>query len=254
MSATTRTKTFLIALPRIYPLFTREFSYCSTKRPQLNLVASPVVTGASLNSLPGYRQTLDSLWQPCLTTVSRQKSTATQDQKISRYLGVAGIEPLDDEDFTPLCHQTDVLSKVNSTLENGEHGRLFAVVYIRGMQYKVTAEDILTVKYDFPPNVGDRIRLEKVMAVGGKDFTVFGQPILSRNVVKVEATVVEKTLTHNRVWFMYIKRRGYFNRFRIYREKQTMLVINSIQMAKLAEEEHAADDQSLTSTPGRLLS
>ena len=64
---------------------------------------------------------------------------------------------------------TDVLSKVNSTLENGEHGRLFAVVYIRGMQYKVTAEDILTVKYDFPPNVGDRIRLEKVIVTCNVD-------------------------------------------------------------------------------------
>jgi len=215
---------------------------CSSKRPQLNLVSSPALTGASLNSLPGYRQSL-SLWQPCLT-IARQKSTGPQDRKISRYLGVAGIEQVEDEDFTPLCHQTDVISKVNSTLESGEHGRLFAVVHIRGSQFKVTAEDILTVKYEFPPNVGDRIRLEKVLAVGGKDFTLFGQPVLSRNVVKVEATVVEKTLTHNRVWFMYLKRRGYFNKFRIYREKQTMLVINSIQMAKLPEEVEvdASDD------------
>ena len=62
-----------------------------------------------------------------------------------------------------LLHFTDVISKVNSTLESGEHGRLFAVVHIRGSQFKVTAEDILTVKYEFPPNVGDRIRLEKVL-------------------------------------------------------------------------------------------
>ncbi|XP_012945614.2 39S ribosomal protein L21, mitochondrial [Aplysia californica] len=165
------------------------------------------------------------------------KSTHLADTKTSRYLGVAGIE--EAEDFTPLSDkdlQTSVSNDINTTLEKGEMGRLFAIVYIRGMQYKVTPEDIIVVKNDFPPNVGDKIRLEKVMAVGGRDFSLFGQPLLSRSVVKVEATVVEKTLTHNRVWYVFTRKKN-TKTFHLYRERQTMLVINSIQVAQLPQEE-----------------
>merc|ERR1719376_1152061 len=114
------------------------------------------------------------------------------------------------------------------------------------VQYKVTAEDILTVKHEFPPKAGEKLRLEKVLAVGGKDFTLFGQPLLSREVVKVEATVVEKTLSPTRIWFMYIKRRGYFNIFRLFKEQQTMLVINSIQMAQLPETQEEEEPQAIS--------
>lgn len=51
---------------------------------------------------------------------------------------------------------------VNETVENGEQGRLFAVVSIAAVQRRVTVEDIIIVEAEFPPNIGDRIRLEKV--------------------------------------------------------------------------------------------
>lgn len=44
----------------------------------------------------------------------------------------------------------------------GDIGRLFAVVHIRGLQRKVTTEDLVIVHGSFPPNIGERIRLEKV--------------------------------------------------------------------------------------------
>ena len=47
--------------------------------------------------------------------------------------------------------------------------------------------------------IGQRIRLEKVLLVGSKDFTLIGRPFLPRDQISVEATVVEKTLTHKKV-------------------------------------------------------
>jgi len=214
-----------------------------------------VLAGASLHSLPGHRQSLKPSSSHHATIFphdfffTRNYRTQYQDRRTSHGLGALGISELEGDDFTPLSDskvQADVTNNINSTLSAGNHGRLFAVVYIRGMQYKVTAEDILTVKHEFPPKAGEKLRLEKVLAVGGKDFTLFGQPLLSREVVKVEATVVEKTLSPTRVWFMYIKRRGYFNIFRLFKEQQTMLVINSIQMAQLPETQEEEEPQAIS--------
>ncbi|KAK6985794.1 39S ribosomal protein L21 mitochondrial [Biomphalaria glabrata] len=173
----------------------------------------------------------------------RCKSIQLADSTTSWAMGVCGIEEL--EDFVPLTDpelQKGVAERVNTSIELGEAGRLFAVVYIRGMQHKVTAGDIIAVRLNFPPNVGDRIRLEKVLAVGGKDFTLFGQPMLSRDVVRVDATVVEKTLSHSRIWRVYQKRKS-FQRFHLFRELYTMLVINSIQVGKLPVEAQEQIDE-----------
>ena len=51
---------------------------------------------------------------------------------------------------------------MNTTLSSPDLGRLFAVVHIAGHQRKVTTEDVVTILGDFYPDVGDRIRLEKV--------------------------------------------------------------------------------------------
>jgi hypothetical protein len=57
---------------------------------------------------------------------------------------------------------SEIAQMVNTSLERGDHGRLFAVVSIAGLQRKVTVEDVLVIETEFPPTVGDRLRLEKV--------------------------------------------------------------------------------------------
>ena len=49
---------------------------------------------------------------------------------------------------------------------------------IAGSQFKVTTEDVITVRNSFYPTIGDKIRLEKVLLVGGNDFTFIGKPLL----------------------------------------------------------------------------
>lgn len=59
-----------------------------------------------------------------------------------------------------------LLNHVNGKLVNAERtSRLFAVVMIGGSQFKVTTEDIIVVRHQFYPTVGDRIRLEKVCSL-----------------------------------------------------------------------------------------
>lgn len=49
---------------------------------------------------------------------------------------------------------------------------------IGGSQYKVTNDDVIVVRNHFYPTIGDKIRLEKVLLVGSKDFTVVGKPLV----------------------------------------------------------------------------
>ncbi len=73
---------------------------------------------------------------------------------------------------------TDVCQLVNQKIKDPKATRNFAVVMVGGSQFKVTTEDVIVVRNQFYPTIGDKIRLEKVLLVGGKDFTVVGKPIL----------------------------------------------------------------------------
>ncbi|ELT88350.1 hypothetical protein CAPTEDRAFT_56706, partial [Capitella teleta] len=124
---------------------------------------------------------------------------------------------------------SELVEKVNSQLNSEDVGRLFAVVHLGGLQRKVTTEDLILVGKRIEADVGDRIILNKVLLVGSKDFTLLGRPVLHQDVVKVEATVVEKTLTRP-IIRSYYRRRKKFRRFKLQRFPQSVLRINSIQL------------------------
>uniref|UniRef100_A0A671QJG5 Large ribosomal subunit protein bL21m n=1 Tax=Sinocyclocheilus anshuiensis TaxID=1608454 RepID=A0A671QJG5_9TELE len=126
-------------------------------------------------------------------------------------------------------HQA-VVQKVNGLIEKGECGRLFAVVHFASRQWKVTDEDLILIENHIDAACGDRIRMEKVLLVGGNDFTLVGKPLLSRDLVQVHATVIEKTeswpMVHMRFW-----KRHRFQRKRIIIQPQTVLRINTIDVS-----------------------
>lgn len=64
------------------------------------------------------------------------------------------------------------------------------------MQYKVTENDIIIVSGQWLPLPGDKLKLEKVLLIGGMDFTLVGRPLLNRELVSIDATVIQKTLSH----------------------------------------------------------
>ncbi|XP_066557136.1 large ribosomal subunit protein bL21m [Amia ocellicauda] len=126
-------------------------------------------------------------------------------------------------------HQA-VVQKVNGHLATGEYGRLFAVVHFASRQWKVTNEDLILIENHIDAECGERIRMEKVMLVGGEDFTLIGRPILGRDLVRVEATVIEKTESWPKVHMRFWKRHRY-QRKKIIVQPQTVLRINTIEVA-----------------------
>ena len=70
------------------------------------------------------------------------------------------------------------MENVNKSALSDRSSRKFAVVHLAGSQFKVTTEDVIMVRGPFYPTIGDRIRLEKVLLAGAKDFTVVGKPML----------------------------------------------------------------------------
>ncbi|XP_057194935.1 39S ribosomal protein L21, mitochondrial [Triplophysa rosa] len=122
-----------------------------------------------------------------------------------------------------------VVQKVNGLIQSGEYGRLFAVVQFAGRQWKVTNEDLILIENHIDVECGAGIRLEKVLLVGGNDFTLIGKPLLGGDLVRVQATVIEKTeswpMVHMRFW-----KRHRFQKKKIIIQPQTVLRINTIDI------------------------
>ncbi|XP_043508056.1 39S ribosomal protein L21, mitochondrial isoform X2 [Frieseomelitta varia] len=121
----------------------------------------------------------------------------------------------------------DIINKINKQIATNQVGRLFAVIYLCGTQFKITENDVIAIEGHWPPQPGDQLNLEKVLLVGSKDFTLIGRPILNRELVSVNATVIQKTLSHTITRFR-MRPRKQFKRINFTRIPRTMLRINSI--------------------------
>lgn len=120
--------------------------------------------------------------------------------------------------------------QVNNQITRNEQGRLFAIVHISGRQTKVTPDDIIIVDNNsFSPLNGDKIKFEKVLLVGGADFTLVGRPLLSPGLVNVTGTIIEKDLSHTRTNFRKIPRKRHM-RLRFFRTQLTMIRINEVEI------------------------
>ncbi|XP_050096531.1 39S ribosomal protein L21, mitochondrial [Anopheles aquasalis] len=154
-------------------------------------------------------------------TTSRWNPAPTLNNSL-RWNSSSAVVPLVDKSTT---------EAINKQLETGTEGRLFAVVQLCGKQFKITTGDIIVVEGYWPPENGDRLRLDKVLLAGGSDFSLIGRPLLAPGLVDVQATIVEKTLSHTRTHFRK-KRRKQYMRINFYRSQQTMIRINSIEITR----------------------
>merc|ERR1712115_562706 len=118
--------------------------------------------------------------------------------------------------------------RINNSLVS-DPGRLFAVLHIRGHQHKVTAGDPVMVLADLGAPMGSKIRLEKILAIGSKDFTLLGRPVLPRDLASVEATVLEKTLSRTQLVQKFY-RRSQCRKIKFKRSKWTLLRVNDISV------------------------
>ncbi|XP_053977330.1 39S ribosomal protein L21, mitochondrial [Hylaeus volcanicus] len=120
-----------------------------------------------------------------------------------------------------------VIDEINKQITTQSTGRLFAVIHLCGVQFKITENDIIIVNGHWVPKPGDKLKLEKVLLVGSTDFTLIGTPILNRELVSVDATVIQKTLSHTITRFRFRPRKQ-FRRINFFRVHRTMLRINTI--------------------------
>ncbi|XP_010566353.1 PREDICTED: 39S ribosomal protein L21, mitochondrial [Haliaeetus leucocephalus] len=149
-------------------------------------------------------------------------------------------------------------------IATGQYGRLFAVVHFASKQWKITGEDLIMMDNVLEAECGDRIRMEKVLLVGADDFTLIGRPLLGpvaferitnktsssasagsnhchsarieqqypflrKDLVRVEATVIEKTESWPKFNMRFWKRHNY-QRKKIIVNPQTVLRINTIEI------------------------
>ena len=85
------------------------------------------------------------------------------------------------------------------------------------------------VKTDLGAPLGAKIILQKLMALGGRDFALLGRPLLPLDLANVEATVIEKTLSRTKV-FQFFRPRSRCKHYKFQRSKWTLLRINSINV------------------------
>ena len=82
---------------------------------------------------------------------------------------------------------------------------------------------------DLGAPLGSKIVLDKVMAVGGEDFTLFGRPLLPHGLARVEATIIERTLAREEI-FQDFRKRSNYNKHKFFRKKFNLLRINEISI------------------------
>lgn len=84
--------------------------------------------------------------------------------------------------------------------------QIFAVVRVKGLQYKVSKDDrVMVEKLDL--EIGTQIQLEEVLMIGTQDYTTIGRPMLNPALAQVYATVEETSMTEKTLIFKKRRRK-----------------------------------------------
>jgi large subunit ribosomal protein L21 len=85
----------------------------------------------------------------------------------------------------------------------------YVIASVVGRKYILTPRDVLTVPHLKDVRVGDILHLRDIHEIGSREYTLRGDPLLPRNHLKVEATVIEHTKGKMEVVFKKKRRKGY---------------------------------------------
>lgn len=113
--------------------------------------------------------------------------------------------------------------------------RLFAVVHMFGKQNLITTGDLMLLDHHLPLECGQKLLINKCLVLGGKDFSIIGRPVIDKELFKIEATVVEKTMTDHRVKYRHEPRNHGIKKFFYYALPRTVLRINQITLHKMPD-------------------
>ncbi|CAG2175905.1 unnamed protein product [Oppiella nova] len=136
----------------------------------------------------------------------------------------------DEQSATHLAQVNQLFNRVNGHIVDANCGQHFAVIHFFGKQFLIHNNDMICVRNSFAAKAGETIKLEKCLAVGNNSFTLLGRPLLSRDLVHIEATVVEKSMTNTYFNVYAIPRNHQYRRWRFQRFPLTLLRINHINI------------------------
>ncbi|XP_077292163.1 mitochondrial ribosomal protein L21 [Arctopsyche grandis] len=140
-----------------------------------------------------------------------------------------GRQPDESIVRTKSTEEVDRIINTVNQLAAAKLSRNFAIIQVRGKQYKVTDGDLLIVEGFWPPNIGDKLRLDKVVFAGTKDFSLIGLPLVQPGLVDVIATIIGKEMSYTKTRFRK-KKRKQFMRINFIRKEQTMMRINCVKI------------------------
>ena len=101
----------------------------------------------------------------------------------------------------------------------------FAIIIINGKQYKVTSNDTILIN-KISLNIGEQIKITDILAIGTKDETIIGSPLLSNCVV---VGSVQQHFKTSKTIILKKRRRKNSRRKKSYRQFYTAIKINSIE-------------------------
>lgn len=108
------------------------------------------------------------------------------------------------------------------------YGGLFAVMVLKGKQFKVCPDDIV-VSERLEQDINEKVVSDQVLAIGTVEYSLFGRPYLP--FASVTMTVEQQTLTSEIVSFRFRKRKRYRKAW-FHRQPITYLRVNDIQFVK----------------------
>ena len=101
---------------------------------------------------------------------------------------------------------------------------MYAVIRSGGKQYKVAANDLITVER-LPGEAGDMVRFDEVLLVGEGERAVAGAPLVAG--ASVAATLVEQ-IKDDKVLVFKKKRRHNYRRKRGHRQRLSVVRVTEI--------------------------
>lgn len=114
------------------------------------------------------------------------------------------------------------------------------------MQHKVAVDDVIASE-KLPMKVGQKLETKRVLLIGERAATIIGSPLIGG--ASVALTVEEQAYAEKVIVFKKKAKKGY-RRWKGYRQRLTVLRINSIDLPPQLEEQLAkARENSIEVTP-----
>jgi len=120
-----------------------------------------------------------------------------------------------------------------------ERPQLFAVIQTGGKQYRVAPGDMIAID-KIPVNVDTQVKFQKVLLVGGSDFTAVGRPIIPQTFVT--GTVCEQKRAAHVIVFKKKRRKGY-RRTRGHRQLVSVVRIDDIELSESVNEQNGVEQR-----------